>query len=166
MSRCLSHSDAETGVFQGNLVNVLAVDSIAFCVAKPLVNMELNMQNNWALVIHKKIFLCQLSDENDRSKYMFMLDEINSARWEFTDVHYDDVTMGAIASLITSLAIVYLTAYSDADQRKHKSSASLGFVWGISPHKWPVTRKMFPFDDVIMNKRAPRLTKLTNVLSN
>ena len=31
-----------------------------------------------------------------------------------------------------------------------------GFVWGIhrwpvnSPHKWLVTRKMFPFDDVIM----------------
>ena len=41
-------------------------------------------------------------------------------------------------------------------QRKHQSSASLAFVWGIhqwpvnSPHKWSVTRKMFPFDDVIM----------------
>ena len=71
--------------------------------------------------------------------------------------HYDDVTMGAIASLITSLTIVYLTVYSDADQRKHQSSASLAFVWGIHrgpvnpPHKWPVTRKMLPFDDVIMN---------------
>ena len=65
--------------------------------------------------------------------------------------------MGAIASQITSLTIVYSTVYSDADQRKHQSSASLAFVWGIhrgpvnSPHKWPVTRKMFPFDDVIMN---------------
>ena len=64
--------------------------------------------------------------------------------------------MGTIASLITSLTIVYSTVYSDADQRKHQSSASLAFVWGIhrgpvnSPHKWPVTRKMFPFDDVIM----------------
>ena len=64
--------------------------------------------------------------------------------------------MGAIASQITSLAIVYSTVYSDADQRKHQSSASLAFVWGIhrgpvnSPHKWPVTRKMFQFDDVIM----------------
>ena len=44
----------------------------------------------------------------------------------------------------------------DADQRKHQSSASLAFVRGIhrwpvnSPHKWPVTRKMFPFDDVIV----------------
>ena len=64
--------------------------------------------------------------------------------------------MGAIASQLTSLTIVYSTVYSDADQRKHQSSASLAFVWGIrrgpvnSPHKWPVTRKMFPFDDVIM----------------
>ena len=70
--------------------------------------------------------------------------------------HYDDVIMGAIASQITSLTIVYLTVYSGADQIKHQSSASLAFVWGIhrepvnSPHKWPVTRKMFPFDYVIM----------------
>ena len=44
----------------------------------------------------------------------------------------------------------------NADQRKHQSSASLAFVRAIhrgpvnSLHKWPVTRKMFPFDDVIM----------------
>ena len=54
------------------------------------------------------------------------------------------------------LTIVYSTVYSDADQRKHQSSVSLAFVRGIhrgsvnSPHKWPVKRKMFPFDDVIM----------------
>ena len=65
--------------------------------------------------------------------------------------------MGAIASQITSLTIVYSTVYSDADQRKHQSSASLAFLRIIhrgrvnSPHKWPVTRKMFPFDDVMMN---------------
>ena len=40
--------------------------------------------------------------------------------------------------------------------KKHQSSTSLAFVWGIhrwpvnSLHKWPVTQKMFPFDDVIM----------------
>ena len=76
--------------------------------------------------------------------------------WEIGRSHYGDVTMGAIASQITSLTIVYSTVYSDADQRKHQSAASLAFVQGIhrgpvnSPHKWPVTRKMFPFDDVIM----------------
>ena len=72
--------------------------------------------------------------------------------------HHGDVIMDAIASQITSLTIVYSIVYSDADQRKHQSSASLAFVRGIhrgpvnSPHKWPVTRKMFPFDDVIMIK--------------
>ena len=70
--------------------------------------------------------------------------------------HYDDVIMGAIASQITSLTIVYSSVYSGAYQSKHQSSASLAIVWGIhrgpvnSSHKWPVTRKMFPFDDVIM----------------
>ena len=40
--------------------------------------------------------------------------------------------------------------------RRHQSSASLALVKGmhrwpvISPHKWPVTQKMFPFNDVIM----------------
>ena len=61
--------------------------------------------------------------------------------------------MGAIASQITGLTIVYLIVYSDADQIKHQSFASLAFVSGFhlnSPHKWPVTLKMFPFDDVIM----------------
>ena len=64
--------------------------------------------------------------------------------------------MGTMASQITSLTIVYSTVYSGADQRKHQSAASLAFVREIhrgpvnSPHKWPVTRKKFPFDDVIM----------------
>ena len=48
----------------------------------------------------------------------------------FYVVHYGDVTMGAMASQITSLTIVYSTVYSDADQRKHQSSASLAFVCG------------------------------------
>ena len=48
--------------------------------------------------------------------------------------HYCDVIMGAMASQITSLAIVYSTFYSGADQRKHQSSASLAFVRGI--HRW------------------------------
>ena len=67
-----------------------------------------------------------------------------------------------MAFQITSLTTVYSTVYSGTDQRKHQSSASLAFVRGIhrwpvnSPRKWPVTRKMFPLDDVIMrrNKRA------------
>ena len=45
--------------------------------------------------------------------------------------HYNDVIMGAIASQITSLTIVYSTVYSDADQGKHQSPAPLAFVRGI-----------------------------------
>ena len=65
--------------------------------------------------------------------------------------------MGPIASQITSLTIVYSIVYSDADQRKHQSFSLLAFVRGIhqgpvdSPHKWPVTRKMFLFDDVMIH---------------
>ena len=71
--------------------------------------------------------------------------------------HYSDVIMSAITSQITSLTIVHSTVYSGADQRKYQSSASLAFVQGIhrwpvnTPHKGPVTRKMLPFDDVIMH---------------
>ena len=53
--------------------------------------------------------------------------------------------------------------YSGADHRKYQSSAPLAFVPGIhrwpvnSPHKGPVTRKMFPFDDVIMKTHSGAL---------
>ena len=81
--------------------------------------------------------------------------------------HYNDVIMSPMASQFTSLTIVYSTVYSGADQRKHQSSASLAFVRGIhrgpvnSPHKWPVTRKRFPFDDVIMKTRGTASSKTT-----
>ena len=74
--------------------------------------------------------------------------------------HYNDVIMGPMASQITSLTIVYSTVYSGVDHRKHQSSAPLAFVRGIhgwpvnSPYKWPATRKMFPFNDVIMIYRG------------
>ena len=82
-------------------------------------------------------------------------------RWDMASViawskcPYSDVMMSTMASQITSLTIAYSTVYSDADQRKPQSSASLSFVRGIhrgpvnSPHKGPVTRKMF--DNVIMD---------------
>ena len=70
--------------------------------------------------------------------------------------HNDD----AMTSSVTSLAIVYSTIYSGTDERKYQSPASLAFVRRIrrrqvnSPHKGPVTRKMFSFDDVIMTDGA------------
>ena len=72
-------------------------------------------------------------------------------------VHYNEIIMSAMASQITSLTTVYSTIYSCADQRKHQRSSSLTFVRGIhwwpvnSPHKWPVTRKKFSYDHVIMD---------------
>ena len=63
--------------------------------------------------------------------------------------------MSATASQIIGV-IVCSAVCSGAEQRKHQSSASLVFVRGIhrwpvdSPHKGPVTRTMFPSDDIIM----------------
>ena len=61
--------------------------------------------------------------------------------------------MSSMASKILSLTIIYSTVYSGTDERKHQSYASLAFVMEIHwlpvnfPHKGPVMRKMFPFDD-------------------
>ena len=84
--------------------------------------------------------------------------------------HYDDVIMTMLASQITSLTVVYSTVYSGVNQRKHQSSASLAFVREIHrgpvnfPHKWPVTRKMFPFDDVIMIQTRRSYASLTYMM--
>ena len=65
--------------------------------------------------------------------------------------------MSAMAYHITGVTTVCSTACSGADKRKHQSSASLVFVRGThrssvdSHHKGPVTRKILPFDDVIIN---------------
>ena len=70
--------------------------------------------------------------------------------------HYNDAIMGAMASQITNLGIVYSTVYSGTDQRKYQSFAPLACVRGIhrwpvnSLHNGPVTQKMFSFDDVII----------------
>ena len=76
--------------------------------------------------------------------------------------------MSAIAFQITGVSVVCSTVYSAVDQRKHQSSATLTFVTGInrspvdSPHKGPVSRKMFQFDDVIMKRTNHRWCESTN----
>ena len=85
--------------------------------------------------------------------------------------HYGDVIMSVMASQITSLMTVCSNVFSGADQRKHQSSASLALVWRIrrwplnSPHKGPVTRKMFPFDDVIIRYGEHKLLCLNVPIS-
>ena len=81
---------------------------------------------------------------------------------DFVLAHYTDVRMSMMGSQINSVSIVCSTVCSGADQRKNQSFASLAFVRGIhqwpvnSPHKGPVMRKMFPFDDVIMSQGKVR----------
>ena len=71
-------------------------------------------------------------------------------------MHCSGVVMSVMAPQLTGVSTVYSAVCSRSDQIKHQSSASLVFLRGIhrwpvnSPHKGPVTRKMFPFDDVIM----------------
>ena len=115
-----------------------------------------------SVVVNELILLCRI----ELLMNMWWRKRLRKQQWRLkiisqvtiTGWHYGDAIMGAIASQITSLTIVYSTVYSDADKNKHQSSASLAFVQGIhrvpvnSPHKWPVTRKMFPFDDVIMGR--------------
>ena len=76
--------------------------------------------------------------------------------WIKLIVHYSDLIMSAMGSQITGVSIVCSIVCLSSDQRKHQSSASLAWVRENnrrpvdSPHKRPVTRRMFPFDDIIM----------------
>ena len=79
--------------------------------------------------------------------------------------------MSSMASQITSLTIVYSTVYSRRRSNKHQNSASLALVRGIhwwpvnSPHKWPETQKMFPFEDVIIHTAKLLRINLTGHIS-
>ena len=85
---------------------------------------------------------------------------LSSAKGQFEVMHHCDVIMSAMASQINC---VCSSVCSGADQRKHQSSASQASVRGIhrwpvdSPHKGPIMKKMFPFDDVIMECQATKL---------
>ena len=90
---------------------------------------------------------------------------------------YSDIIMSTMASQITCISIIYSTVCPGADQRKHLSPVSLTFVrhwpfvrgihrWPVnSPHKGPVMRKMFPFDDVFMTQKVSQYHASPRVLS-
>ena len=70
--------------------------------------------------------------------------------------------MSTMASQITSLMIIYSAVYSGANQRKHQSSASLAFVWGI--HQWPVNsphKKASNAENVSIGWRHHMITHMT-----
>ena len=79
--------------------------------------------------------------------------------------HHSDVIMGTMASQITSLTIVYNNRLERRRSKKTSKLRVTGLCEGIhrwpvnSPHKGPVTRKMFPFDDVIMITTAPLISR-------
>ena len=62
--------------------------------------------------------------------------QVKEYKYWISMCHYTDDIMTTKASQITSLTVVYSTVYSDADQRKHQSSTSLAFVWGIHRDRW------------------------------
>ena len=71
--------------------------------------------------------------------------------------HYSDIIMSAMASQIQFQHCSLNHLFRHRSNKTSQSSVSLAFVreihrWPMnSPHKLPVTRKMFKFDDVIMN---------------
>ena len=108
-------------------------------------NMPLNLQ------LYK--YYCNITDTKTTCISILLIWlQTDECRWH----HYSDVIMSAMAPQITSLTTVYSTIYSDADQRRHQIFAAQAFMRRIhrcpvnSPHKCPVTRKMFPFHDIFM----------------
>ena len=97
----------------------------------------------WFPHVHKKCRKHAVMCRNSVARIAPMLNPSSDNLWHpyeeqgnFATSHYNDVIMDAIASQITSLVIVYSAVYSDADQRKHQSSASLAFVRGIHRDRW------------------------------
>ena len=97
-----------------------------------------------------------LSVVREQSNFYKLFVDMMAILWTTIISMFLNIIMITTAFQITSVSIVYLTVCSGPGQRKHQSSASLAFVRGIhrgpvnSPHKRPVTRKVVPFDDVIM----------------
>ena len=88
-----------------------------------------------------------------QQKELFYTPSPRDAYFHFPQYHYSDVIMIVMTSQMTGVSIVYSTVCSGADKKKYQRSALLAFVrWPVnSAHKGLVTRKMFPFDDVIMH---------------
>ena len=116
---------------------------LLYCYFNPLEQLCIKLQSRFIL-FHwrkKRFWNCCLSLNvlravfqcSKNAKYTWPVDPfpLPTAKYlpEKANFHYCDVIMGTMTSQITSLTIVYSNVY--ADQRKHQSSASLAFVWGI-----------------------------------
>ena len=123
------------------------------CINRPSQNLSLC---NFLILQVEDAFLCIISCRLHKVEYVvrFISNIIKKRHslyrkqsFSAMGVHYNGAIMSAMAYQITRLTVVYWTVYSRADERKHQSSAPLAFVRGIPR---TVTRKMFPFDNVIM----------------
>ena len=90
----------------------------------------------WCIVGYTYNALCDVWDWSSLVLISSFVASLRGSTGCCRPVHYIDVIMTTMASQITSLAVVYSTVYSDADQRKCQSSASLAFVWGIHRDRW------------------------------
>ena len=94
--------------------------------------------SRWCVAAHRSHHVLFVLTINTHSSVMVPMPKPNKTSNEIRKhiCHYDYVIMTTLANQITSLAIVYSIVYLDADQRKHQSSASLAFVWGIHRDRW------------------------------
>ena len=103
---------------------------------------------NWNTYYHQRFYKCLLID----------ISSTHITRFQMKCIHYNDVIISAIASQITSLTIVYLTVYSDADKKKTPKLHVTDLYEGNSPvtselpTQRPSNAEMIPVDDVIMGK--------------
>ena len=87
-------------------------------------------------------------------------------------INYNDVTMSALVSQITSLTNVYSTVYSRRISKNISKPCITGLCAGIhrwplkSQHKGPVNADFIPFDDVIMFNDSGVRHSLIHVLFN
>ena len=99
---------------------------------------KLNYSNNCLSMLRSQ--LNHVSDRGRMRELTMTIPKYQSNHCPLIDVavilHYNDAIMTTIASQLTSLTSVCSTVYSDADQRKYQSSASLAFVWGIHRDRW------------------------------
>ena len=100
--------------------------STEYIASKPSVKLESKME----------VSVCEPKELHPEYDFFFIKEVKTPYSPHVLWIHYIDVIMTTIASQITSLTVVYSIFYSDADQRKHQSSASLAFVWGIHRDRW------------------------------
>ena len=78
-----------------------------------------------------------------------MVIKSNSRMWKIYQTHYGDVILSAMAFQFTGVQIVCSTVCSGADKENNKAPRHCP-LWGNPLTKGTVTRKMFPFDRIIM----------------